>query len=57
MASFSELPYKIPKGLDDNTTKKRKRKTEIKKELLPINEVVDKGIFTLYFIKVISYDL
>jgi len=37
-----KLPYKIPKGLDDNTTKKRKRKTEIKKELLPINEVVDK---------------
>lgn len=39
---LSEIPYKIPAGLEDNTTKKRKRKTEIKKELPPINVVVEK---------------
>ncbi|XP_012940364.1 condensin-2 complex subunit H2 [Aplysia californica] len=37
-----KIPYKIPAGLEDDTSRKRKIKVEIKKELPPINEVVEK---------------
>ncbi|GFR77585.1 condensin-2 complex subunit H2 [Elysia marginata] len=35
-------PFKIPAELEDKTTKKRKLKTDIKKELPPLHEVVEK---------------
>ncbi|GFO01009.1 condensin-2 complex subunit h2 [Plakobranchus ocellatus] len=38
----SKPPFKIPAGLEDMSTRKRRLKKEIKKELLPLHEVVAK---------------